>query len=41
LKGARVQTSIAPSGTATLAGLDLPPAEVLAADKYLTALRGP
>ncbi len=38
LKEARVETYTAPSGTATMAGRDLPPAEVLAADKYLTAL---
>ncbi len=38
LKGARVETSRDPSGTASLTGRDLPPAEVLAADKHLTAL---
>ncbi|MDX6389289.1 MAG: hypothetical protein QOJ73_352 [Streptosporangiaceae bacterium] len=38
LKGARVETSRDPSGTACLTGRDLPPAEVLAADKHLTAL---
>ena len=39
LKGARVETSRDPSGTARLTGRDLlPPAEVLAADKHLTAL---
>jgi hypothetical protein len=38
LKDARVETSNSPSGTATLAGRDLPPADVLAADKYLTVL---
>jgi hypothetical protein len=38
LKGARVEASSEPSGTATLAGRDLPPAGVLAADKHLSAL---
>jgi hypothetical protein len=38
LKDARVETYTSPSGTAVLAGRDLPPAEVLAADKHLTAL---
>jgi hypothetical protein len=38
LKDARVETYTSPSGTATLAGRDLPPADVLAADKYLTVL---
>ncbi len=38
LKDARVETSSQPSGTATLAGRDLPPADALAADKHLTAL---
>lgn len=38
LKDARVEASSQPSGTATLAGRDLPPAGVLAADKHLTAL---
>jgi hypothetical protein len=38
LKDARVEASSQPSGTASLAGRDLPPAEVLAADKHLTAL---
>jgi hypothetical protein len=38
LKDARVETNTSPSGTATLAGRDLPPAEVLAADKHLTVL---
>jgi hypothetical protein len=38
LKDARVETGTAPSGTASLSGRDLPPAQVLAADKNLTAL---
>ena len=38
LKDARVEASGQPSGTATLAGRDLPPADVLAADKHLSAL---
>ncbi|HEY4851779.1 MAG TPA: hypothetical protein VII22_13340, partial [Streptosporangiaceae bacterium] len=38
LKDARVEASSQPSGTATLAGRDLPPAGALAADKHLTAL---
>ena len=38
LKDARVEASSNPSGTASLAGRDLPPADVLAADKHLTAL---
>jgi hypothetical protein len=38
LKDARVEASTGHSGTATLAGRDLPPADVLAADKHLTAL---
>ncbi len=38
LKDARVETGSAPSGTASLSGRDLPPAQVLAADKHLTAL---
>ena len=38
LKDARVEASSQPQGTATLAGRDLPPADVLAADKHLTAL---
>ena len=38
LKDARVEASSEQSGTARLAGRDLPPAEVLAADKNLTAL---
>jgi hypothetical protein len=38
LKGARVEASSEPSGTASLAGRDLLPAGVLAADKHLSAL---
>jgi hypothetical protein len=38
LKDARVESSTENSGTARLAGRDLPPAEVLAADKNLSAL---
>jgi hypothetical protein len=38
LKDARVETSTEPSGTARMSGRDLPPADVLAADKYLSAL---
>ena len=38
LKDARVEASSQPSGTASLAGRDLPPAAVLAADKHLSAL---
>jgi hypothetical protein len=38
LKGARVEASSESSGTASLSGRDLPPAQVLAADKNLTAL---
>jgi hypothetical protein len=38
LKDARVETSTEHSGTASMAGRDLPPAEVLAADRNLTAL---
>ena len=38
LKDARVEASTASSGTASLAGRDLPPADVLAADKNLSAL---
>jgi len=38
LKDARVEVYSESSGTASLAGRDLPPAEVLAADKNLTAL---
>ena len=38
LKDARVETYTSPSGTAALAGRDLPPAGVLAADKHLSAL---
>jgi hypothetical protein len=38
LKDARVEVYSEPSGTASLAGRDLRPAEVLAADKNLTAL---
>ena len=40
LKGARVEACTSPSGTAVLAGRDLPPAEVLAADKHLSAMAG-
>jgi hypothetical protein len=38
LKDARVETSTEISGTARMSGRDLPPADVLAADKYLSAL---
>ncbi len=38
LKDARVQAFTEPAGTAGLSGRDLPPADVLAADKNLTAL---
>ena len=38
LKDARVAAFAESSGTAALAGRDLPPAEVLAADRHLTAL---
>ena len=38
LKDARVEASSEPSGTARLSGRDLPPAQVLAADKHLTAV---
>jgi hypothetical protein len=38
LKDARVEVYSESSGTASMAGRDLPPAEVLAADKNLTAL---
>lgn len=38
LKDARVEAFTESSGTAALAGRDLPPAEVLAADRHLTAL---
>ncbi len=38
LKDARVEMYPSPSGTATLAGRDLPPVEALAADKNLSAL---
>lgn len=40
LKDARVEAYTSPSGTAVLAGRDLPPAEVLAADKHLSAMAG-
>jgi hypothetical protein len=38
LKDARVETSTETSGTARMSGRDLPPTDVLAADKYLSAL---
>jgi hypothetical protein len=40
LREARVERWAEPAGTAALAGRDLPPAEVLAADQHLTDLAG-
>jgi hypothetical protein len=38
LKDARVETWLEDSGTGAIAGRDLPPAEVIAADKYIDAI---